>query len=76
MRKISLGKDEKGAVLDASTLGAGVGSSYAGCTFAFTMDVPDTAASYVFTVGQRRDVTVSHADMAANGWAVRLLFGG
>ena len=68
-------KDEKGTILDATTLGTGSGTAFTGCTFDFTVHVPDAAQFYVFTMGRRGDVTFSHADMVANGWTVGLSIG-
>ncbi len=68
-------KDEKGTILDATSLGAGKGSAY-DCVFPFTVTVPDSAQFYTFTIGRRGDVTNSHADMVASGWTMGLTLGG
>jgi hypothetical protein len=68
-------KDETGTVIGSTFLGTGTGTS-TDCTFTFSMpNVPDTAKFYVITVSHRGDISKSHAELAANGWAFYLTMG-
>jgi hypothetical protein len=68
-------KDETGTVIGSTELGTGTGTS-TDCTFTFSMaNVPDTAKFYVITVSHRGDISKSHDELAANGWAFDLTMG-
>jgi hypothetical protein len=67
-------KNEKGELLDTTSLGTGTGGTYT-CSFTFMLKVPDTAKFYTFEVGRRGEISNSHEDMVASGWTAGLSLG-